>query len=711
MKKKLLLLFILYPVLSSYAYSQDRGEDGPDFMIGALGRLVVRRDVSTHYRQELDGPRAASWSPDGKKIIFWEEDAFPLPENAPPVPSQLYKYNLESGEKESLLEKTVYQESFIDIPYFSPDGSKIVFTYWADDTDTGDYGADPGNLSAIAYIDLEKGSSPYEVVIITGVYTGQGGWVEGATWVSDSTIAYVKVYHPLGGEITSEVWISDIDGSNAKKLYQCIADGTGGYEDFIQSLHPVSIEGYLYFTVSAPSDEENETEEIQYQKIGRIKYSDQDPEVEWVTAEGIWSGGDFFCEAYNLKYDSGENTYRMAFQSGDSYSDEHYIYIMEHNSDLAQMQESIEKISESPAAFPAWTYDGTGVIAVSLREIGEIEFILINADGSLNSDGSVEKLVNTAGVALPILWSPDGLFGYVTHGMNLFQSDDTEDFNYSDDPDAGEMDIFVARIVSFVSGTLLGVEGGVAKDTAFNRADVDEGSLEEESLVSVGAGPAEELPDMNRAAEDGAVYWDRISAQDRVYTQMSGNKFIPGSVRQFNVNKPLRKMVRYNIYYSTENFADLGSIDETKLRAYYWTGSVWERVGGTVDTESKTVSFYSNHSGVYGVFYEPQEPEEDKVFKEVKIQPNPFYPGSSSDDIARIKVNTEDGVPLSIEIYNIAGERVITLLDKETKPPGQWWDIAWDGRNYRGNYVASGVYLCFLKAGSDNKVVKIAVIR
>ncbi len=702
---KTLILFLLFcPVLCGAAYPEVKGEDGPDFMGGSLGQVVVRRDVSAHHHHELAGPRAASWSPDSKKIIFWEEDEFPLPEDSPPVPSQLYKYNLETGVKESLLSKTVYQEGFVEAAYFSPDGSKIVFTYWADDTDTGDYSAEPGNLSAVAYIDLESGPAPYEIVLITGVYTGQGGWIEGATWISDDKIAYVKVYHPHGGDITSEIWVSGIDRSSAEKLYQCKEGGPYDYESLINSLHPVSVEGYLYFTVSSGYDHDDFSNSGQYQKIGRVDLTSGT--TQWVTAAGKWSGGDFFCEPFNLKYYPEEDSYKMAFQGAEAYDEDHYIYVMEHKDDPADMKDSIIRISDTPGMFPSWTYDGEKVISIAEPEPGELEFVLINADGS------GEKGVDPLGTPIiPPLWSPDGLFGYVTHNMDIFQSNYPEDLNYSEDPDAGKLDVFVARVVSFLSGTLLGVEGGVARDTAFNRVDVEEGALEEESLVSVGAGPAEELPEMNRAVEAGAMYREKISAQGRVYAQMPDNKLIPGSARQFTVNKPLRKMARYNIYYSTENFAGPGAIDETKLRAYYWTGSVWERVGGTVDTENQRVSFYSNHSGTYGVFYEPQEPAEDTVFKEVKIQPNPFYPGSGTSGVTRIKINTAAEERVSIEIYNIAGERVITLLDNEPKPANQWWDVGWDGINYRGEYVASGVYLCWVRAGSREKVVKIAVIR
>ena len=97
--------------------------------------------------------------------------------------------------------------------------------------------------------------------------------------------------------------------------------------------------------------------------------------------------------------------------------------------------------------------------------------------------------------------------------------------------------------------------------------------------------------------------------------------------------------------------------------------------------------------------------------KNTKIQPNPFYPGRGIDGVTRIKNNTTAEERVSIEIYNVAGERIVTLLENEPKPANQWWDVGWDGTNYRGEYVASGVYLCWVRVGSQEKVVKIAVIR
>jgi uncharacterized repeat protein (TIGR02543 family) len=71
--------------------------------------------------------------------------------------------------------------------------------------------------------------------------------------------------------------------------------------------------------------------------------------------------------------------------------------------------------------------------------------------------------------------------------------------------------------------------------------------------------------------------------------------------------------------------------------------------------------------------------------------PNPFNP------MTKIRFDLEHDVHVQLTIYNIAGRRVRTLLNSRM-PAGAYTQI-WDGRDAKGETVASGVYFYRLTAG------------
>ena len=94
--------------------------------------------------------------------------------------------------------------------------------------------------------------------------------------------------------------------------------------------------------------------------------------------------------------------------------------------------------------------------------------------------------------------------------------------------------------------------------------------------------------------------------------------------------------------------------------------------------------------------------------------PNPFRAGSQE---TRICYFLTRNAGVSIRIYDLAGSLVWT---KEIaagapggtgSPEGIMHEIAWDGRNARGEIVRNGVYLCKLEAGSQSALFKIAVAK
>ncbi len=62
-----------------------------------------------------------------------------------------------------------------------------------------------------------------------------------------------------------------------------------------------------------------------------------------------------------------------------------------------------------------------------------------------------------------------------------------------------------------------------------------------------------------------------------------------------------------------------------------------------------------------------------------------------------------------LEIYNLTGEKVTTLLDARQAPG--WHSVSWNGRNAEGLAVPSGVYLCRLSADGFDTALNITLLR
>jgi hypothetical protein len=83
--------------------------------------------------------------------------------------------------------------------------------------------------------------------------------------------------------------------------------------------------------------------------------------------------------------------------------------------------------------------------------------------------------------------------------------------------------------------------------------------------------------------------------------------------------------------------------------------------------------------------------------------PNPFNPQTS------VEYSVPKRSHVLIEIYNITGQRVRTLVDG-TVPPGTY-RIVWDGKNAAGQSVASGVYLYRFQAGDHVDTKKMVLLK
>jgi len=90
-------------------------------------------------------------------------------------------------------------------------------------------------------------------------------------------------------------------------------------------------------------------------------------------------------------------------------------------------------------------------------------------------------------------------------------------------------------------------------------------------------------------------------------------------------------------------------------------------------------------------------------FELLQNYPNPF------NDMTTIEVGLPYGRWVRVEIYNLPGQRVRTLLDGRLERGRH--AIGWNGRNDAGGLAASGIYFCRLTAGDAAVTRKMVLLR
>ncbi|MFZ5979016.1 MAG: peptidoglycan DD-metalloendopeptidase family protein [Candidatus Zixiibacteriota bacterium] len=93
---------------------------------------------------------------------------------------------------------------------------------------------------------------------------------------------------------------------------------------------------------------------------------------------------------------------------------------------------------------------------------------------------------------------------------------------------------------------------------------------------------------------------------------------------------------------------------------------------------------------------------EEDAFK-ISNYPNPFNPTTT------LNYSIPRQVHVSIDIFNIIGQKVITLVD-ENKPAGEY-QVEWNGTNSKGNNISTGIYLYRFKAGNYLETKKMLLLK
>jgi hypothetical protein len=96
----------------------------------------------------------------------------------------------------------------------------------------------------------------------------------------------------------------------------------------------------------------------------------------------------------------------------------------------------------------------------------------------------------------------------------------------------------------------------------------------------------------------------------------------------------------------------------------------------------------------------------DKFFKIFHSQINPLR-----GEQARIRWAQPQDAPVTITIYNLLGDKIITLVDHQQYAAGQFHEVDWKGVNASGKVVGSGIYIVLLKTDGYETYSKCAVVK
>jgi len=143
------------------------------------------------------------------------------------------------------------------------------------------------------------------------------------------------------------------------------------------------------------------------------------------------------------------------------------------------------------------------------------------------------------------------------------------------------------------------------------------------------------------------------------------------------------------------------TLDATDLESGQYTGSLTVTgydMNGLVDEILVPVTFNVDPTGV-----EDNVVDLPTEFGLSQNYPNPFNPTTE------INFALPENSHVTLEVFNVLGQRVLTLIDSDMKAGYQ--SVTWNGKDNQNQSVSSGIYLYVLKAGENTFTKKMMMLK
>jgi len=169
------------------------------------------------------------------------------------------------------------------------------------------------------------------------------------------------------------------------------------------------------------------------------------------------------------------------------------------------------------------------------------------------------------------------------------------------------------------------------------------------------------------------------------------------------------------IPYSDELADSTGKgFTEENISVFRWNllNSEWIDIGGYINADYNYIIASIEGPGVYAAFatdfvLDVEDDEHGNIlpyrFELSQNYPNPFNP------VTTISYSLPRRSEVSIDIFNILGQKIITLVD-ETKPAGDY-QINWDSNDSNGQKVSTGIYFYRFQAGDYVETKKMILLK
>ena len=195
-------------------------------------------------------------------------------------------------------------------------------------------------------------------------------------------------------------------------------------------------------------------------------------------------------------------------------------------------------------------------------------------------------------------------------------------------------------------------------------------------------------------------------------------QWIYGAARDFDNDENIEILYQVNIDNIVSMY--LKDIQTGQIQVQYaGNASYWyycNSYGYLDDERIFSISRYNLDNYNYDASYtyrseNPQASAPDDVipYTNLKNFPNPFSPTHRSASV-NIIFSLESSQEISLKIYNAKGQCVKTLLESDKLTVGKH-SVIWNGADYTGKLLPSGVYFYKLEANGQTTTKKIVMIK